>query len=133
DHVRIGDSIVPLRIDQGLLQLRLLDKDGLAVPGVALYLHAAPPRDRNRSRREPAAARPLPGGDVAGPVVWGGVGRALDWFFLTVKTRLCGSGKFHFLRQTYREDCSPARSLVHLDRSAMYLNCALDNRQAEAR
>src|SRR5882724_6178464 len=46
--VRVGDSLVSFRIDQGLLQHSLLGEDVVAVSGASFYLHGLAPHDADK-------------------------------------------------------------------------------------
>src|ERR1051326_7015390 len=81
--VRFRNSVISVGVDQGLLQLRLLDENDLAVPRAALYLHAPPPHHGNGYRVRAAGARAVLGAHVARIVVRSGVGRPLDRILMT--------------------------------------------------
>ena len=80
--VRVGHSPVHFGSDQVLLQLRILGEDDVAVSGSRLYVHDQATRDddgRTRGSVERKDHRIC----FAGALVWRGVGRAVDWVFVT--------------------------------------------------
>src|SRR6185369_1207152 len=87
--VRDGNPPVYVRGDQMLLQLRLLDKDGVIAAGARLRVHGSSPHCANGPDRWALAAGAFDGSRLAGPLVRRGLGRALDRVFLTSDSILC--------------------------------------------
>ena len=82
------DSAIPFRSDQVLLQLCLLDKDGVAVYRHSLYIYGPPPRGSKSIIK--AAGEQIYSARFAESMVRSRVGRTLDWFFVVSQGKAKG-------------------------------------------
>lgn len=82
-----GTPLFMSRVDQGLLQLRLLGEDGLPVPRAGLHLHAAQARDGHGFAGAPAKVGQVAGHHVHRAVVRGRLGWPLDRLFLDARLK----------------------------------------------